>query len=304
MKRNKIRVAYGGAITEAIREADGEARPTGASGRYKVKIIQPGQGSSGIYVAENLAKSAHLFAAGTQMYMNHPSMSEDIERPERSVMDLAGKLVTDAVVGDDGALYAECEVYPSFDTIIFEKWSDIGVSINAWSESEIGADGVVPPFDGVTSVDFVTKAGAGGALLEVLESERTHNTKENQMDKEEIAASISEAVASGIAPLLAAFEEAFPPKKAKDEEDAKKKAEDEERKKKESFDAAVDAASEIAESGLPDVAKARVREAVKCGGDVKALIESEREYIKSVNEPVVTKVTEAGGDEPVIVNFA
>ena len=42
-------------------------------GKYRIRIIVPGQGSSGIYTAENLAESAPLFKAGTEMFIDHPT---------------------------------------------------------------------------------------------------------------------------------------------------------------------------------------------------------------------------------------
>ena len=59
-------------------------------GKYRIRIIVPGQGSSGIYTAENLAESAPLFKAGTEMFIDHPTESEEWERPERSIRDYAG----------------------------------------------------------------------------------------------------------------------------------------------------------------------------------------------------------------------
>lgn len=200
--RTEYKSAFHGGVT-ALLEASTPAVLSGERpGRYRIRIICPGQGSCGVYSEANLAASVGCFPAGTQMFMDHPSRSEDADRPERSVKDLAGRLVTDAVVGLDGALYAECEVYPSFNDIIREKWQDIGVSINAWSENGLDADGIVPVFDGVTSVDFVTKAGAGGALLEVLESQRVSSDEENHMNEETIRQAIATAVTEALAPLL------------------------------------------------------------------------------------------------------
>ena len=200
--RTEYKSAFHGGVTALLEAATPVVLSGEKPGRYRIRIICPGKGSSGTYSEANLAASVSHFPAGTQMFMDHPSKDEDVNRPERSVKDLAGRLVTDAVVGLDGALYAECEVYPSFNDIIREKWQDIGVSINAWSENGLDADGIVPVFDGVTSVDFVTKAGAGGALLEVLESQRVSSDEENHMNEETIRQAIATAVTEALAPLL------------------------------------------------------------------------------------------------------
>lgn len=242
------------------------------------------------------------------MYMDHPTLSEDYERPERSVRDLAGYLSTDAYVGEDGALYAECIVYPSFDTIIREKWDRIGVSINAWSNSDIGPDGVVPVFDGVTSVDFVTKAGAGGALLDVLESQRENNNQEETVTPEEIKTAVAEAIAEAMPAFSESVREAFAPvndfiveaRKPADKDEDEDKKED----KKESFDAAVEAAEKIAESDLPDAAKARVREAFIAGTAVEDAIAAERDYLEAAGVRTMHKVEESAGSEAYTVkNF-
>lgn len=200
--RTEYKSAFHGGVTALLEAATPAVLSGEKPGRYRIRIICPGKGSSGVYSESNLAASVGCFPAGTQMFMDHPTRTEDSDRPERSVKDLAGRLVTDAVVGLDGALYAECEVYPSFNDIIREKWQDIGVSINAWSENGLDADGIVPVFDGVTSVDFVTKAGAGGALLEVLESQRVDSDEENHMNEETIRQAIATAVTEALAPLL------------------------------------------------------------------------------------------------------
>lgn len=307
MKRFNARVAYNGAITEVRESVD---TPSGNT-RFLIRIISPGQGSCGVYEADNLAASVGLFKAGTHMFMDHPSESENWDRPERSVKDLAGKLVTDAFVGEDGALYAECEVYPSVAGIIRERMDDIGVSINAWTDEPVNeADGIVPVLSGVSSVDFVTKAGAGGAVLELLECERPATTatekKEIKMSLDDIKAAVAEALAPVTERVTAleadaAKKKADEEKKAADEEQAKK---DEEEKKKakeadEFFARALDAAQKVAEADLPEAVKARVLEAVRGGADVDKAIETEARYMESVRGTKATKVIESGSDRPV-----
>lgn len=274
---------------------DSETTPQGG-GRYNIRIIQPCVGSSGIYIAENLAKSVELFTAGTQMYLDHPTLTEDYERPERSVRDLAAKFTTDAYVGEDGSLYTEIYVYPSFDQVIREKWEDIGVSINAWTYGSIDPNGVVPPFDGVESVDFVTKAGAGGAILELLESarsmseaEREEKTKETELDEakfDEFAKSaadnfksLREAVDDGLKKLAeiiqtAAEEPSVKSEETKTETDTITLAD------------AMKTAEAIAEAGLPEVAKDRVIKAIESGVEPKEAIDTELKYMDSIRESV------------------
>lgn len=255
-------------------------------GKYRIRIIVPGQGSSGIYTAENLAASAPLFKAGTEMFIDHPTESEEWERPERSIRDYAGVFLEDATVGEDGALYTICKVFSGVNEIIRDKWEHIGVSINAWCNESIAETGVVPVFAGVRSVDFVTAPGAGGAVIDLLESNRNNSiTKEAGMDKEieskfdelkgEIA-SLVEAIGSKLDSVVTSIQE------SKEDEKAEEASVD--------VDAAIEAGKKIAESGLPEVAVVRVREAVKKGADVESALEAERAYLKEAVAATATPV--------------
>ena len=280
MTRTYFRLNQGSALLEAKKPGE---KDDGA-GRYRIRIIAPGRGSTGMYTAPNLAESAPLFTPGTHMYFDHQTMTEDWERPERSVRDLAGVFESGAEIMPDGSLEADIKVYPSVNGIIRERWADIGVSINGWSVDEIGPDGVVPVLAGIQSVDFVTRAGAKGAILEVLESDgrwrvRNHestsntNTQEEQAVKpEEITKAVSEAVAAA---LPAAIKEAAALLAAE-------KAKTVEADKKDKVDP-YEAAAKVAEANdLPKEARARVMEAVKHGAGVDDAIEAERAYIKAI----------------------
>ena len=257
-------------------------------GKYRIRIIVPGQGSCGIYTAENLAESAPLFKAGTEMFIDHPTETEEWERPERSIRDYAGVFLEDATVGEDGALYTVCKVFSGVNELIKDKWEHIGVSINAWCADPISENGIVPPIAGVRSVDFVTTPGAGGAIVDLLESNRNDNyVKEAGMDKEieskfdELKASLIEALSSKLEAAVATIQE------AKAEEPTEEASVD--------VDSVLEAGRKIAESGLPEAAIVRVREAVKAGADVDSALESERAYLKEAVAATATPVD----DKPV-----
>ena len=257
-------------------------------GKYRIRIIVPGQGSSGIYTAENLAESAPLFKAGTEMFIDHPTETEEWERPERSIRDYAGVFLEDATVGEDGALYTVCKVFSGVNELIKDKWEHIGVSINAWCADPISENGIVPPIAGVRSVDFVTTPGAGGAIVDLLESNRNDNyVKEAGMDKDieskfdELKAYLIEALSSKLEAAVAAIQE------AKAEEPTEEASVD--------VDSVLEAGRKIAESGLPEAAIVRVREAVKAGADVDSALESERAYLKEAVAATATPVD----DKPV-----
>jgi len=155
-------------LTESARltEAAG-GKPTSA--RFRARLIAGDiQGSSGFYPAKTLRESAGAFHAGLPVYLDHPSISEAYERPERSVRDLAGKLATEARYEGDG-LYATIEVFPHMTALVESLAEFIGLSIRASGEtapsvSESIRGPIVTAITAAESVDLVTRAGAGGRL--------------------------------------------------------------------------------------------------------------------------------------------
>src|SRR5699024_2896241 len=163
-------------MTTTITEAVGLT--TGTGRRYRARLIEGDRwGSSGYYPREMLERDGpNVWPPGTQVYMDHPGATEQHDRPERSVRDLAGKITTAPVYEADG-LYADVEFYPHVAPIIEAMWEDVGMSIRAAGTAESGErDGRTGPIitsltEGV-SVDVVTRAGAGGKLVAPLESAR------------------------------------------------------------------------------------------------------------------------------------
>lgn len=311
MTRTYFRLNQGSALLEAKKPGE---KDDGA-GRYRIRIIAPGRGSTGMYTAPNLAESAPLFVPGTHMFFDHQTMTEDWERPERSVRDLAGVFESGAEIMPDGSLEADIKVYPSVNGIIRERWADIGVSINGWSVEEIGPDGVVPVLAGIQSVDFVTRAGAKGAVLEVLESDgrwrvkspptpsnptNTNVQEEQAVKPEDICKAVSEALAAA---MPAAIKEAA----AMIAADQEKKVAEAKKDETPAVDP-YEAAAKVAEAeDLPKEARARVMEAVKRGSGVDDAIEAERAYIKAIAPaPVVREdgAAKAGGDDVQVTSWA
>jgi len=172
-------------ITEAqpllATEADG-------TGLFEIQIITPGVGSSGVYPAEVLEAAVRdrIWPQGLHLYVDHPTEAEQMERPERSVRDLAGALVEDAQWDPARqAVTAKARVYSMYRPLVKEAAQDIGVSIRASAEVHEGmyngqparmVDRLVEGY----SVDFVTHAGRGGAVLNILESERNRLLADTQ----------------------------------------------------------------------------------------------------------------------------
>lgn len=169
----------GGAMHETLTEA----RPTagaravkGKPGRFLIQLITPGWGTSGYYAPDVLeaAAKAKVFPAGTHMYIDHPTGTEQIDRPERTLRDLAASLAEDAY-WDGSALVAEANVFERDRAPLAEMADVIGVSIRANAEVDHGeAEGrrgtIVGRLVEAISADFVTHAGRGGRIVQVMES--------------------------------------------------------------------------------------------------------------------------------------
>jgi len=160
-------------------------RPDGSK-RFRGKLIEGDRwGSSCYYPADVIKRDGPtLFAQGTQMYLDHPTESEQWQQPERSVLKLAGRIDSTPVWEDAGpegpGLYSDVVVHAHHAPVVEALWKDIGLSIIAAAEFTQGerdgrsgkiATKLIPGQRG-TSVDFVTNAGAGGALVSLMESAR------------------------------------------------------------------------------------------------------------------------------------
>lgn len=162
-------------MTVTIHESTGTtAKPQG--GRMLIQIITPGTGSSGVYPSEVLEAAARsrIFRAGLHLYADHPTVSEDRDRPERSIKDLAGVLTQDAY-WDGTALVAEAKTYSPWSEVLAQMHESIGVSIRASArveESDEQGRPIIAELVEALSVDFVTHAGRGGKVLQVFESAR------------------------------------------------------------------------------------------------------------------------------------
>lgn len=155
----------------------GKVTEARSDGSYPIQVITPGTGSSGYYSPKVLeaAAKAKVWPKGTHVYFDHPTVTEDEERPARSVKDLAAVLTEDAS-WDGGALVARIKPVGGLGQTVLENETfrqSVGVSVRASAEGEVGeVDGrptwiINEIFPGTfNSVDLVTHAGRGGAILE------------------------------------------------------------------------------------------------------------------------------------------
>lgn len=185
-------------------------------GAYKVRIINEGVGSSGVYSAKVLEENAHVFD-NAPSYMNH------VDNASRDVDTLAGKIVGEVFTeqGEDGlgvyGYYKPREKYRD----LFDDFRDvIGLSISTDGTAVAGEDGV-PVIESLektpfTSVDVVTAAGRGGRFEESLKeaSGKTPdgsgdnavlNEGESQMDKAELTTAIQDGINAALEAKLDAI---------------------------------------------------------------------------------------------------
>lgn len=209
--------------TTQLKEATAGGRPlSGAKWRAKL-IAADAWGSSAFYTSEALERDgSRVFHKGLQMFQDHLTEEEKWQRPEGSVANLVGTLDSDAEFeanGPDGAgLYADVAFYPSYVSRIAEIGKDVGLSVNAQGLTESGErDGRFGPILlallSADSVDVVTRAGAGGKLTSILESDRglagtPIETKENQ-SMTDVTKEDFEALSAEIVKLPGLFVEAL-----------------------------------------------------------------------------------------------
>lgn len=174
-----------------------ESADTGAltGSRMEITLITPGWGTSGYYSAPMLEQAAadKVFPRGTQQHIDHLGESERFEKPAGSVATLAAALDEDArwepdwvdpKTGTKGRLVAESRVFSNWRAPLADMAEFIGVSIAAAAEVSMGeaegrkgriVEALVP--GALNRVDFVTVAGRGGQITEVLEAARVEEAR-------------------------------------------------------------------------------------------------------------------------------
>jgi len=170
-----------------------QERAVAKDGTVSIKIIQPGWNMSNpsrYYPAEILRRDgATAFPSGTHMYWNHPTESEQSERPEGDLCNLAAVFVSNPAYDDAGpdgpGSYVKAKAFGEYKHALQELAPHIGVSINAGGYA---VDGEVEGREGkivtellpvrplsssksmaASTVDFVTRPSAGGHILQLFE---------------------------------------------------------------------------------------------------------------------------------------
>lgn len=286
----------------------------GTKGIWRTRIIEADvQGSSGYYPAEVLRRDGPAaFPVGTHVYLDHPTPDEDHERPERSFKDLAGYLVDGArfeETADAGSgLFARIQFIDELKDRIKSLAPVIGLSIRASGNVENGPDGrrVVRSISQGLSVDVVTRAGAGGRLVNMTESTGPDSRPADQTTVSESSSGgpVESALSSKVASLTDQIEKLqesivrIGQAMAEQQKITTQLAESSKRANESivSIDArqsiadkAVgeatqvgDVAAALAESRLPLASQMRLAANYRPGQDIHKEIQGEREYTKKV----------------------
>jgi hypothetical protein len=149
------------------------------------------------YPADVLQRDgAKVFKAGTPIFLDHQTPEEKAAKPFGSVQNFAGILATDAVWDvEEQALFAEVEVFENHQSTVKALAEHVGLSIRATTRFERGErDGrsgrITSELLKARSVDLVVRAGAGGELMEALESATETQINEGTENMDEVLAAI------------------------------------------------------------------------------------------------------------------
>jgi hypothetical protein len=229
------------------------------------------KGSSAYYSGEALKEGAHLFKAGVQMFSNHLSEDERVNRPEGDVNNLVGVLESDAVFEEDG-LYADLKIFEHKKSWLKEVAPYVGLSIRASGTVEESDDGTphLKQFTEVFSVDVVTKAGAGGKFVSLAESAKpgvlsqVHKELiESKEEDMEFPKELAEAL-DGLLTKMDSVLEAIKPVEVKVETETVTES------------IKVEGLEMLLEAGLTKTARARVLAAAEGGADLTEAIKAEK----------------------------
>jgi hypothetical protein len=262
--------SWGGIAT--IEEASTDTNPARQPLTMRVQLIRPGWGNSKdnhYYPAETLKRDAHVFE-GVKMYTTNHDPKEKSVRTEVSQI----KKIVDFT--PEGAPVAEVNVFdPDFAEQVRNRAKSGALDS---LECSVLGEGTSKPFtmDGrsgkliesitnAESVDWVTRAGAGGKALEIAESEpQTTIEGATMADQTKVEVKVQTPVAETVAPVAEAVTTPAPAEPTKLSE------------------VEVTALLE-AEKRLPAASRVRLAEGqYKDGEEVKSTITKELAYLKDL----------------------
>ena len=271
-------------------------------GTWRVRLINEGRGSSGIYSAELLETYGHAFDDAIS-FLNHPSAGPET----RSFTEIAGRVIgktwTDR--GEDGTLGVYANWRPDEDyKRKLEQYKDrlgLSVYIRGNGEEDSNGDFHVTEFDSedpFRSVDVVVAAGRGGRFEESMrkiydaqrsESEEPGVTSALEERKLEMDKDVEERFGAleTLLKSLVAKEQTAQAEAAQAEADEKAVAE-----ALASYDAAV---KTIDEAELPAKVVESLRSQALKGVDVVPLIEQAKEIKEAFRVEETAGMRDFGG---------
>lgn len=183
-----------------LTEAAGLTLDPRGTGKFLIKIIDEGEGSSAVYPGEALkrAAEARVLPAGTHMYLDHAGESRRGVHGERSIRDLVSVLTTDATYDESArALVAEAQAIAGWEGTLEALAPHTGLSLVAVAEVEpptvAGGKPVVSQLLFAESVDWVVRAGRGGEVMAIVESAAPVAEASTEARREQLAATIRDA---------------------------------------------------------------------------------------------------------------
>jgi len=170
--------AQGRRLTEVWDRSITEARIDDQGNLSGVIVVEGESANRNYYTKEALESGIEIFR-GKPIYADHPTRTEEADRPERSVRDLVGRLSDNPtdfwvaeiaegpLAGRHALFYKNAKLSESADWLVTLIRECIAgdQSINATGRGDWASDGIVftvEAFADATSLDFVTQAAAGG----------------------------------------------------------------------------------------------------------------------------------------------
>jgi hypothetical protein len=315
-----------------------EGTKVAADGTVPIEIIRAGWGNkrdNHYYPQKMLERDCQVFK-GNKMYIDHPTISDERQRPERSLRDIGG-YVTSVDGVREGVVHGRAKiVQPWLRELINEAPQAVSLSIRAngvVNKGTVGgrAGNIVEAIPKSDSVDFVTEAGAGGRVAALFESARKGDEEMFEtMTDEEILAALKEGKRhEGVLEQLR--EEAASDKKTvregeddgmpedmKQLKEAKAKSDEDlvEAKRQISIRDTRDAvATALGETKLPEISRKKIREAFADKAydkdedreaAIKTAIEAETDYVKEIGGPAIKGMgmgSDTGGREKLKESF-
>jgi cation transport regulator ChaB len=169
------------------------------TGKIDGVIVAEGLSLNGNYYTQAALQSGLEIFKGKPIYIDHPSKTEEADRPERSVRDLVGR-IAETYLGTNRegkpALRHKSIVSKAEQALLTKVGEGIAgdMSINATgsgSQDPTTGNFVVEAFTDAVSLDFVTRAAAGGDATLVESARGTNDTPAAQNIHEEASMPVS-----------------------------------------------------------------------------------------------------------------